>query len=127
MKPWEETWTAGVSATVYRRLPDEDVEEEIGRFLPYHGEHTDPAVVARARLASAAPELLRLLAEAEWSGTRGWGPPTCPWCDEFAPQEFAPHAAQYYGYPRVSERTGHRADCRFVAVMAKARGEERKG
>src|SRR5215210_7197681 len=44
MKPWEETWTAAVSATVYRRLPDEDVEEEIGRFLPYHGEHTDPAV-----------------------------------------------------------------------------------
>lgn len=71
---------------------------------------------SRAALASAAPEMARLLLAAEWSGTRGWGPPCCPWCEGFAPDE----QGEYGKYTKVANNTGHRSDCELLAVLRKA-------
>lgn len=68
--------------------------------------------VARARLAAAAPEAIRLLLEAEWSGGHQAGigdgtDPCCPWCDEEPPRHI------YIG----KMTGGHAHDCRLVAVL----------
>ncbi len=60
---------------------------------------------ARARIAACAPELARLILEAEWAGGHFDGSAQCPWCG--AEQGTAPHGP-------------HEADCSFVTLCVKA-------
>lgn len=109
MKPWEETWEAtpyGVDVLTQRR-------EHVATFA---SDMLTPAETERARacLGATAPEMYRLLAEAEWSGGArtiddASFDATCAWCGAGA------HRAA------TGEMHGqHNADCRWASVMKKA-------
>lgn len=90
MNVWEETWEptpTGVDVLTQKR-------EYVATFA---SDMLTPAETERARacLGAAAPEMYRLLVEAEW-GNGG----ACPWC---------------------SGRGEHGAGCRWVAAIKKAR------
>jgi hypothetical protein len=88
MRPWEEEW-------VYdgRRLGVVEPGHEHPEVWAYADYGNDPE--PRARLASAAPEMARLLLE-----MHSWAVPACPGA--------------------CKGDKAHAADCRFVAVLAKA-------
>lgn len=66
-KPWEETWEVGPAGIeTENRIPV--LVDEFGVF-----ENAD------ARLAAAAPELVRALLAVEWVDGGDWGP-LCAWC-----------------------------------------------
>ena len=70
--PHEEAWYAEKQALVRKRAPDVDSQFA---FLEDAVESTDAGDVARARLASAAPDMARVLLACEWAdGGR------CPVC-----------------------------------------------
>lgn len=97
-KPWEETWEAlGPHVGT--------ADEEILRSTTEH----EPTAWARARLAAAAPDMVRVLLEMEWKPLG-----TCPGCGglgEAIPDNpmTGPVAA-----------TGHRPDCALDAALRKA-------
>ena len=107
-KVLEETWyvhedTAG-EPDVYRS-PDPDT---MARVLASDG--IGPEDRARARLAAAAPDAIRLLMEAEWAGAGTGGDPSqCPWCGR------EPWTTTERLNPERHEKT-----CRLVAVLRKA-------
>lgn len=63
---------------------------------------------ARARMAAAAPEMLKMLRSLEWSGSDISGYAECPSC-------------QRTKDPVFNEE--HRADCAIAALIRKAGGE----
>lgn len=74
-KPWEETWTAhpdnGRLIVVVAEFPDDH-----GVALALDASHMD-----RARLAAAAPELVRALLAVEWRGWSTVDMACCPSCE----------------------------------------------
>ncbi len=79
-------------------------------FMPL--ETSDQATAsARARIASVAPEALRFLLEAEWSGAFTQGDSGCIYCGADAPVETS-DAGIWGGV--------HATDCRWLALMVKA-------
>lgn len=108
MKPWEEEWKV-----VGQKPPGETVT--YGPWLIIDGRGARVGTVGdgcseahHARLVAAAPEMARLLLEAQYTPTGYDHMPCCPWC----------------GMPENCDRTvwptGHQTDCGFVAVLRKA-------
>ena len=90
-KPWEETWTVRGSAV------QADGRDVLDAW--YRGD--DPVGGdARARLAAAAPDLVRALLRVEWGGDQSIG--VCPDCD-------------------ARELHGHADGCGLAAALRKAR------
>lgn len=110
LKPWEETWEYERAGSM--RMPDGDAH-----FGPLAGDVSEDNV-ARARLASAAPEMARVLLDTEWSGWDGENGMACPSCG--APAWVPPirHDAdgKYVGH---TEGT-HRPDCPLDSALRKA-------
>lgn len=75
---------------------------------------------ADGHLIAAAPAMLAMLLDLEWSGTTdlpdGGTGACCPECEGIAPGVRLPGWAQDYH--------GHAADCRILAVIGRATGEE---
>lgn len=99
----------GAEGQLVAEVLSADLDEEAGRFATHD-----------AALISAAPEMLEALTDLEWSGTTdlpggGMGA-CCPECDGIAPDVRLPGWAQDYH--------GHVADCRLLAVITRATGEE---
>ncbi len=65
-----------------------------------------PNVDARARLAACAPEMARLLLEAEWACVH-----ECPWCEA---------GNVYVDENDTIGHGSHAADCRWLLLMQKA-------
>lgn len=112
MKPWEETWHLASDGEV----EDQIVANESGWVARFFRWVTEPAevVCARARLAACAPEMARLLLEAEFA-QHPYGEPEngyCPWCE--GRSEPGAHGMTY-GMAGV-----HRDDCPWLALMKKA-------
>jgi hypothetical protein len=105
MKVWEETWTH---------------DDMVDAFDPSVVHGHDGFRGDRQRLAIAAPELARLLLEAQWASGGGFGPSA----DD---QEYK-DVSCYFCEGRESEhcgrgrkcKSGHAPDCRLVAVLRKA-------
>jgi hypothetical protein len=107
MKPWEETWNADPR--------DDEYVSTIGRV----GLRGD----GRAPLASAAPDMARVLLAVEWSGKVDYvgdgGYECCPSCCGVAP-----------GFERLTDAVddiargrsvaGHKRDCVLDAALRKA-------
>ncbi len=95
-----ETWTAGLSEDgcdlVYLD------KEVIAQF--WRGTETDTS--GSAQLAACAPEMARLLLDAEWGGMDGNRECCCPWCE-----------VSTDGY---TVDPPHAIDCRWLALMVKA-------
>jgi hypothetical protein len=92
---------------------------EIADYTP-----DDPRMHERARLAAAAPEMARLLLEAEWSsgtvldvdGIR-LVERFCFWCGGRRPVGFALHRRGDDKPVLEATSGGHKPDCRWLAVM----------
>lgn len=112
-KPWEETWAAHGSAV------QADGWDVLDAW--YRGD--DPiSGHARARLAAAAPDLVRALLAVEYDSAVGYEGElhVCPWCDGMDP------AREYVRYDGVTTsahygvRVGHAPDCQRQAALRKA-------
>lgn len=108
-KVWEETWEADNSASSHSGVFIQFRNGVGGRVLaetfntPRFTGYAEPGVMLdRAKLAAAAPEMARLLLEAQWASFGNYGScSACPWC-----------ASE--NNPR------HEPDCELVAVLKKA-------
>lgn len=107
-KPWEEEWAAarGGNYVGPHHFGDSgwwEVRDSDETTLLTTGAPLDDAGSgeARARLASAAPDMARLLLELEWCDDDGHYCPSC-------------------GYSRFRTPQTHAPDCRLVAVLRKA-------
>lgn len=114
IRPWEETWSVRDDTAGEHDVHVEWGPDSHGRILaeerPDYGDS-----LGRARLAAAAPEMARLLLEKEWSGgdvnyATGSGRMWLPKCLVCGGVKAHPQAGS----------SGHRKDCRLVAVLRKA-------
>jgi hypothetical protein len=106
MKPWEEEWHAvGGGETTEFRIGHAVYSATREEFVL---SNTGPE---EARLAAAAPELVRALLALEWSAWSRFAPDvaTCPACMGSEPGARAPETLE-----------GHRADCIVDAALRKA-------
>lgn len=116
-KPWEETWFAESCARL-TRADGPDPQWGDRRHVADVAEDSDE----RARLASAAPDMARVLLAIEWAGGRPEGPPECPSCraDEYEDVIVGPTthdaAGRYIGY----RKREHEPDCALDAALRKA-------
>lgn len=114
MKPWEETWRVV-------KLPSCDeweVESDHVGML----EMSDPAHVA---LASAAPDMARVLLAVEWCGRVDYvgdgGYRCCPACEGISPDE-ADCQDAHEDIARGRNVLGHKPACELVIALRKAGG-----
>lgn len=117
MKPWEETWTTDGDGVIYAepntpaaRLPSRFAWEQATNFgafgnlrEPGGGFNATDEDNARAELASAAPDMARVLLAIEWEGSDDFV--LCPCCKSRAA-----------GLPDRQ----HAADCALDAALRKA-------
>lgn len=105
MKSWEENW----------RLEHHDESGQYwylstpGSPIRVYGYEDEPEVKARARLASAAPEMARVLLAVEWMPHPETELRFCPSCDGEYPEDF----------PNCLD-AGHRPGCALDAALRKA-------
>lgn len=113
-KPWDETWTVRGSAV------QADGRDVLDAW--YRGD--DPVGGdARARLAAAAPDLVRALLAVEWSGAVGTPPDAigCISCGGVHPDHAtAACVERMYGFLRQQVSVGHRDGCVVAAALRKA-------
>ena len=103
--PHEETWYAEKQSLVRKRAPKPD---SMFAFLEDAVEDGEGGDIARARLASAAPDMARVLLACEWADNSS---------EEYAPECPSCHAqGPYEGEPSK----GHAPDCALDASLRKA-------
>lgn len=110
MKPWEETWEAGRygdDGPVVGVFDSEGTGVATTNVLDRGGSPRTGSE-DRARLAACAPEMARLLLEAEWKGGFTYPYDTgttscCPWCDA-----------------EGDNTREHKPGCAWLALMKKA-------
>lgn len=86
-----------------------------GQPMPLSAEGHDPfwkdkeiiAAAIRAAIAEEREVLLPLLQEAEWAARVWTDYPACPWCSGLYDRVV----------PEIVEPSGHKPDCRWVAVI----------
>lgn len=98
MRPWEETWTWSDYYVV------DDRRMAIGSW---HYAQDEDAGLHRARLAAAAPDLVRALLKVEWAAGKR-SDPVCPYCEA--------HKRPQYG----SGTLPHWDHCQLDAALRKA-------
>ena len=101
--PHEETWYAEKQSLVRKRAPKPD---SMFAFLEDAVEDGEGGDIARARLASAAPDMARVLLACEWAWCEGREWKVCPSCSNDEPND--------------SRRSGHASDCALDAALRKA-------
>lgn len=100
VKPWEETWSTHGS---------DEVANERGTIASFGSEAGD---YERTLLASAAPDMARVLIAIEWGATDEGDNDVCPSCG------FGAFVRPDPKLPKV--RAGHRPDCALDAALRKA-------
>lgn len=118
MKVWEETWrldaehpTTSGAEIVWEGSVGAGRSVQFGKECGPTGESWHEANeqdVARARLASAAPDMARVLLEIEWQYRERSDPPQCPVCLGERPRDSKPW------------RGGHVEGCSLEAALIKA-------
>jgi len=116
MKPWEENWIAEEGDVI--TSSGECIFDESDCGVASKAVH-EP----RASLASAAPDMARVLLSLEWSGRLDYvgdgGYNCCPSCGGVAPEDAGSHDARH-DVSRGRNVVGHRDDCAWDAALRKA-------
>jgi len=129
MKPWEETWSEcdgviSAQQNTHAEMLESRFPWEQGTNFGAFGDLTEAspfnptsADADRARLAAAAPEMVRVLLAIEWSGSDEEGS-KCASCGEreYAPPALYDEAGKYLSYTPGS----HSPDCALDAALRKA-------
>lgn len=124
-KPWEETWSYKLDAEDRAQIHvsvDGDWE-----LVAEHGWQRSavavPVVEARFQLASAAPEMARVLMHLEWCNDDVSGP-YCESCNAVRYNDWRElsmsDAEMWEHIRRVPGDNDHRADCKLDAAIRKA-------
>jgi hypothetical protein len=125
--PWDEEWTtdaehglvyAGREPGLYTKVADFRVPYALDSLRGHEDDE-----LARARLASAAPEMARTLLALEWINEDIYGP-FCPSCNAVRYNEWRElsmsDAEMWEHIRRVPGDNDHHADCALDAALRKA-------
>jgi hypothetical protein len=93
----------------------DDRDEVIARYIAAASPSVVLALLDRVERAEKAEAVLR---DAEWSGSRGWGPPCCPACEGFRPGKWGNSDTEYeVGGALGGVLVGHYPGCLIAALV----------